>query len=164
MSSMCIGVVLKDYTYRDMLKLLFYCLYDQTSGVFLSVNYAIPRDSIWPASVVAIKKCHNIQILLDGCSQYNVSVHHALLHLEAVAIVVFAYVLHVMRVTTTYMGSAAIAETHALLVLQQLTIPVWVLNRLNVLTTKIIFHIGWNGNYEYWITNLTNIQPLGHSL
>jgi len=30
--------------------------------------------------------------------------------------------------------------------------------------TKLIFHIGWNGNYEYWITNLTNIQTLGHSL
>jgi photosystem I P700 chlorophyll a apoprotein A2 len=30
--------------------------------------------------------------------------------------------------------------------------------------TKLVFHIGWNGNYEYWITNPTNIQPLGHSL
>ena len=53
----------------------------------------------------------------------------------------FAYVLHMMRVTTTYMGSAAIAETHALLVLQQLTIPVFVLNRLNILTIKILFHV-----------------------
>ena len=78
---------------------------------------------------------------MAGCSQYNVSVHHALLHLEAVAIVVFAYVLHVMRVTTTYMGSAALAETHALLVLQQLTIPVFLLNRLNILTTEILFHV-----------------------
>merc|ERR1711972_1159126 len=30
--------------------------------------------------------------------------------------------------------------------------------------TGIIFHIGWNGNYEYWITNPVGIQPLGHSL
>ena len=30
--------------------------------------------------------------------------------------------------------------------------------------TKILYHIGWNGNYEYWITNSANIQPLGHSL
>merc|ERR1712060_948995 len=30
--------------------------------------------------------------------------------------------------------------------------------------TGIIFHIGWNGNYEYWITNPVSIQPLGHSL
>merc|ERR1711972_333434 len=28
----------------------------------------------------------------------------------------------------------------------------------------IIFHIGWNGNYEYWITNPLNVQPLGHSI
>merc|ERR1711920_894873 len=30
--------------------------------------------------------------------------------------------------------------------------------------TGIIFHIGWNGNFEYWITNPVGIQPLGHSL
>merc|ERR1712060_792170 len=29
---------------------------------------------------------------------------------------------------------------------------------------ETIFHIGWNGNYEYWITNPIGIQPLGHSL
>merc|ERR1712203_46261 len=30
--------------------------------------------------------------------------------------------------------------------------------------TGTIFHKGWNGNYEYWITNPVGIQPLGHSL
>merc|ERR1711972_67162 len=30
--------------------------------------------------------------------------------------------------------------------------------------TGTIFHIGWNGNYEYWITNPVGTQPLGHSL
>merc|ERR1711948_2449 len=30
--------------------------------------------------------------------------------------------------------------------------------------TGLTFHIGWNGNYEYWITNPVGIQPLGHSI
>ena len=30
--------------------------------------------------------------------------------------------------------------------------------------TGILFHIGWNGNFEYWITNLTGILSIGHSL
>merc|ERR1711948_224190 len=30
--------------------------------------------------------------------------------------------------------------------------------------TELVFHIGWNGNYEYWITNPAGIQTLGHSL
>merc|ERR1712190_224052 len=30
--------------------------------------------------------------------------------------------------------------------------------------TGILFHVGWNGNFEYWITNPVGILPIGHSL
>ena len=41
----------------------------------------------------------------------------------------------------------------------------WIhLTILNCWSAAIIFHIGWQGNFEFWINNPVKIEPIAHSI